>query len=189
MASRFSYLAHLIQSAKEADAERPKSREERERERAQSRQDIRDGRRMFLEQQSKQAAETDPEAAYLAHCKAQALKIINAGRAVRGQAPLERLMQDESPEYPDQFHTPDRDSPDQGDDSPNPPNKGKKKTVKKKIEDQSDDEDAEEPVDEGGDDFDSDDEKKKRDKAIALQIINAGRRRDGLPLLTLRDML
>ena len=188
MSSAFSHLADLIDRARKADGAPRQAQQDREAARAQSRQDIRDGRRMFLEQQARQTAEADPEAAYLRHCKTVALAICNAGRRARGEPPLKRLMQDESPEYPDDTN-PNKTDDTTGDDRPNPPNKGKKKTVKKKIEDQSDDEDAEEPVDEGDGDFDTNDDKKKRDKAAALLILNAGRRAKGLPLLTLQDML
>jgi len=143
-----------------------------------------------------QAARQDPQAEYAAFCKAQALRIIQAAARAKGLPVPTRLVQDDEPsdEYPnrDNYNSPGNPD-DGGDDQPHPKDrKGKEKGKPAKADDdENGDEQADggEPRDEGGDDFDSDDEKKKRDKVAALLIINAGRRRDGLPLLTLRDML
>ena len=187
----------LLEIARKAEATQPSPRQtqqDREAARAQSRQDIADGRRMFLEQQARQAEESDPEAQRMAFYKAQALRIVNAGLRARGQ-PLRRCLVQDEPFQPGYEREPAEGYPDtdpsEGDDAPHPPNKGKKKVTKKKVQDEDDGEqaDGDEPVDEGGDDFDSDNEKKKRDKAAALLILNAGRRAKGLPLLTLQDML
>jgi hypothetical protein len=183
MASRFAYLAELIESARRAEARQPVERpsprdreaERREREayRRQSRQDIADGRRMFLEQQA--ARQADPEAEYWAHVKRTALAIANAGRRRRGLPLLSRLTQDDqSPEYPDQFHTPD-ESPDEGDDAPNPPNKSKKKVVKKKVEDDGDDDEPGKPVDEG----ETEAQYWGRVHVTAAAIVAVGKRRRG----------
>jgi hypothetical protein len=81
---------------------------------------------------------------------------------------------DQSPEYPDQFHTPD-ESPDEGDDAPNPPNKSKKKVVKKKVEDEGDDDEPDKPVDEG----ETEAQYWGRVHATAAAIVAVGKRRRG----------
>jgi hypothetical protein len=191
MTSSFSIIGMRLENTRKAEARQPSPRQtqqDREGARAQSRQDIADGRRMFLEQQARQAAEADPEAAYLAHCKAQALKICNAGRRARGLPLLTRLAQDESPEYPDQFHTPD-ESPDEGDDRPvdDKKRKGKKKAKDKNEEDREENEN-EGADDQPGSEEDEDEAEKRRNKAAALLIINAGRRRRGQRPLTMSEM-
>jgi len=69
----------------------------------------------------RQQAAADPDAAYEAHCKAQALKIANAGQA-REPSASQRLVDDE-PE--------DADITD-GDDQDHTPKKGKKKPSRRR---------------------------------------------------------
>jgi hypothetical protein len=149
MAGRFDHLRSVFQQP----VERPKSASERDRDREQLRADIAEGQRLAR----RQAAAADPDAAYLAHCRAQALRIANAGQARRGMPLLKRLVDDE----PD-----DADITD-GDDQDHTPKKGKKRAKPAKIisaddDEQADNDEPRDPVDEGGDDFDSDDEKKKK---------------------------
>jgi hypothetical protein len=192
MVSSFAYLARLAELARSgqsgpAPVERQQTREERERARAQSREDIAFGRRSFLEQQARQAEESDPEAAYRRHRKTQALAIINAGRRARGLPLLTRLEQDREPsdEYPgrDNYNSPG-DPDDGGDDAPSPKDKkGKKKTKKVQDEDDGEQADEDKPRDRGDEDNNTNPDERKH-KAIALQIINAGRARRGLPLVS-----
>jgi len=170
-------------------AGRPRTTAQREAERAELRRDMAEGAAMAREYAAQQAAEADPDAAYRAHCKRQALLIVQAGARARGLPVPTRLVQDQSPEYPDDSNGPAKDNTD-GDDTSDPP-KEKRKT-KKKIKDEDenidaeDDEDAEDkpskPLDRGHEDENTAPDEKN--KAIALQIINAGRRRRNLPLLT-----
>jgi hypothetical protein len=90
MASRFAHLRAIFEQP--TAPERQQTRAEREAERAQSRTDMAFGRRTFLEQQAKQAAESDPQAQREAFYKAQALKIVRAGALARGlPVPTRRL--------------------------------------------------------------------------------------------------
>jgi hypothetical protein len=212
MSSAFSHLADLIDRARKADGaprqtqqDREAERRDREARRQQSREDIAFGRRSFLEQQSKQAAEADSEAQYEAFCKAQALKIIQAGARARGLPVPTRLIQgdpfqpfldqEQSPEYPDDpnYHDPGKD-PSEGDDSPvdDKDHKTKKKTVKKKVQDEGDEEaDSGEPKEPdttpNPPKGESPEEYRARCAATALAIVNSGRRRRGLPLLSKLD--
>jgi hypothetical protein len=146
MTSRFNHLRTIF----EQPAEHPKSREELEKDRAQIREDMEFGRRSARQQ----AAAADPDAAYEAHCKAQALKIANAGQARRGLPLLKRLVDDE-PE--------DADITD-GDDQDHTPKKGKKK-AKPAADDDEPDADNDEPRDEGDEDNDTNNDKKRRGAA------------------------
>jgi hypothetical protein len=175
MASRFSTLADILRQQPSAERQQP-VRRDAESERRQIKEDMEFGRRTA----QKQAAAADPDAAYLAHCRAQALRIVQAGARARGLPVPTCLEQDRD------------DAPGPGDDTPVDDEDHKTKKSKKRAKPAvaDDDEEAEadeprDPVDEGGDDFDSDDEKKH--KAIALRIINAGRRARGLPLLAKLD--
>jgi hypothetical protein len=161
MVSRFAILADLIRgpeaAPRQAQQDRKAERRDREARRRRSREDIAFGRRAFLEQ-ARQAEESDPEAARLAHDKAMALLIVQAGARARGLPVPTRLIQDEpsfdrepSNEYPDDYHGPSKD-PDDGDDSPVDDRDHKtrktKKSKKAKDEDNTDeqaedDEDAE----------------------------------------------
>jgi uncharacterized protein YkwD len=193
MPSSFSVIGMLLENARKAEARQPAPRHvtpspprDREAERRELLADMKWGAEQARKFAAQQAVEADPEAQREAFHKAQALKIVNAGRAARGLPLLKRLMQDESPEYPDgdNYNSPG-DPDDGGDDAPNPKDKSKKKTVKKKVEE----EDEEENQNSGADDQPSSEEdqeeaKKRRDKAAALSIVNAGRRRRNLPLLS-----
>jgi hypothetical protein len=171
MASRFDHLRAIFQ---QPSAERPKSAAQREAERRQLREDLAEGQRLARKQAAQQAAAADPEAFH----KQQALKIIQAGARARGIPVPTRLEQDRKPsdEYPDgdNYNSPG-DPDDGGDDAPTKP-KPKKAKPAKVFSDEGD-EDAE-----GGDETEE-----SKNKAIALQIINAGRRARNLPLLTKLD--
>ena len=176
MTSRFSILADLIKSP---EADSPKSAAQREKERAELRQDIAEGAAMARKFAAQQAADADPDAAYLAHCKAQALKIIQAGARARGLPVPTRLEQDRD------------NAPGPGDDTPvddKDHKKSKKRAKPAKIigDDQGDDDAKEKDEDETSDGNDEI-EKEKRDKAAALSIINAGRRARNLPPLAKLD--
>jgi hypothetical protein len=114
MGSRFSHLHLLFQSP--PPVERQQSHADREKERRQIRADMEFGRRSAQKQAAQQAAAADPDAARLAHDRAIALAIINAGQARRGMPLLKRLIDDEpSDEYPPDSDGPDKD-PSEGDD-------------------------------------------------------------------------
>jgi len=188
MVSRFAILADLIRgpeaAPRQAQQDRKAERRDREARRRRSREDIAFGRRAFLEQQARQAEESDPEAARLAHDKAMALLIVQAGARARGLPVPTRLIQDEpsfdrepSNEYPDDYHGPSKD-PDDGDDSPVDDRDHKtrktKKSKKAKDEDNTDeqaedDEDAEDkpskPRDRGDGDENTNDDEKRRGTA------------------------
>jgi hypothetical protein len=198
--SAFDHLADLIDRARKADAaprrtqqDREAERRDREARRQQSREDIAFGRRSFLEQQARESEESDPEA-YLRHCKAQALLIIQAGARARGLPVPTRLVQDEEPsdEYPgrDNYNSPGNPD-DGGDDQPSPKDKkGKKKAKPAKVEDQNDDEDADSGEPKEPDTTpnppkgETPEEYRARCAATALAIVNSGRKRRGLPLLS-----
>jgi hypothetical protein len=143
MTSRFDHLRAIFTQP----VERPKSASERDRDREQLRADIAEGQRLARQQA---AREPDRETDYGAWCRAQALKIANAG-------PLLKRLVDDEPE--------DADVTD-GDDSPvddKDHKKSRKRAKPAKVigDDQSDDD----AKDEGGDDYDSGDEKKLRGAA------------------------
>jgi hypothetical protein len=171
MTSRFDHFKAIFQQP----AERQQSASQREAERRQIKEDMAEGRRTA----QKQAAAADPNAAYEAHCKAQALRIVQAGARARGIPVPTCLEQDrDDEEYP-------------GDDTPvddKDHKKSKKRAKPAKIigDDQSDD-DAKEKDEGETSDGNDEIEKEKRDKAAALLIINAGRRARNLPLLAKLD--
>jgi hypothetical protein len=165
--SRFSRLYNTL--LQPAPIERERTRAERDQERRQIREDMEFGRRSGRQQ----AADADPNAAYEAHCKAQALRIIQAGARARGLPVPVCLEQDRD------------DAPGPGDDTTDQPKKSKKR-AKPAVADDDEDADADEPKDRGDEDNDTNNDERKH-KAIALQIINAGRRARNLPLLAKLD--
>jgi hypothetical protein len=167
MGSRFSHLHMLFQHP--APAERERTRAERDRESAQLREDLAEGQRLARKQAAQQAVDADPEAFH----KAQALKIIQAGARARGLPVPTHLVQD--------------DAPGPGDDQPIDDDKDHKKSKKKAKPKADDDEDAKEKDEDETSDGNDEVEKEKRDKAAALLICNAGRRRRNLPLLSKLD--
>jgi len=190
MASAFSHLADLIDRAQKADGaprqtQRPiasaqdREAEQRDREayRRQSREDIAFGRKAFLEQQARQAEESDPEAARLAHDKAVALLIVQAGARAKGLPVPTRLVQDEEPS--DEYH--DERGP--GDDRPHPRDKKSKKKAKPKPVDEGDKDSNEDDEDANQGDEDDQGETEaqyqERCRATAHAIIMAGKRRRG----------
>ena len=93
MTSRFDHFKAIFQQP----AERQQSASQREAERRQIKEDMAEGRRTA----QKQAAAADPNAAYEAHCKAQALRIVQAGARARGIPVPTCLEQDrDDEEYP-----------------------------------------------------------------------------------------
>jgi hypothetical protein len=174
MTSRFAVLADLIRSPKDtADADRPKTAAQRERERAELREDMAWGRG----QARKQAEESDPEAAYLAHCKRQALAILQAGARARGLPVPTRLVQEEEPS--DEYH----DEPGPGDDRPHPKDKKGRRKAKPKPVDEGDKDSNEDDEDANQGDEDDQGETEAqywaRVDQTAKAIIAAGRRRRG----------
>src|SRR5208337_2871024 len=137
MASSFSIIGMLLENARKAEArqtaERPKSAAQRERERAELRADMAWGTEQARKFAERQAAEADPEAARLAHDKAMALLIVQAGARARGlpvpthliqDGPLSRFAdQEQSPVYPDKDNYNSPGDPTDPDDEPNPKDK------------------------------------------------------------------